>query len=203
MAGKYGYGMLAGHREWVESVAFSPDGQLLVSGSADGTIRFWDAKTQKQVALLSDHAAGVTAVAISRNGQWLVSGSWAGIVSLWKVNLPNPLPVLAQDKLPITLGAIKQTSLLQNYPNPFNPETWLPFVLHESADVEIEIYNATGNLVRSLPLGYKASGVYDSRTTAGYWDGANAAGEAVSSGVYFYQMRAGDRTFVRKALLVK
>ncbi|MBM3235626.1 T9SS type A sorting domain-containing protein [Candidatus Poribacteria bacterium] len=54
----------------------------------------------------------------------------------------------------------KQATLLQNYPNPFNPETWIPFQLTADATVTIQIYNATGQLVRTLALGNKNAGVY-------------------------------------------
>jgi flagellar hook assembly protein FlgD len=79
----------------------------------------------------------------------------------------------------------------------------MPFVLSAAAEVELVIYDADGRMVRRLPLGYKAPGVYDSPAKAAHWDGTNDAGEAVSSGVYFYQMRVSDETFVRKALLLK
>ena len=52
------------------------------------------------------------------------------------------------------------TRLLQNYPNPFNPETWIPYQLSEAAEVNITIYNVTGNIVRVLDLGHQAAGYY-------------------------------------------
>ena len=106
-------------------------------------------------------------------------------------------------KLPIKLGQIKQTALLQNYPNPFNPETWIPFVLNETAEVEIRIYDVSGVLVRTLRPGQKAKGEYRSKDKAAYWDGKNDAGEALGSDIYFYEMRTGDYTSVRKAMLRK
>jgi len=106
-------------------------------------------------------------------------------------------------KLPIKLGQIEQTALLQNYPNPFNPETWIPFVLNETADVEIRIYDVFGILARTLRLGQKAKGEYRSKDKAAYWDGKNDAGEVLGSGIYFYEMRTGDYTSVRKAMLRK
>ncbi|MBC8229885.1 PQQ-binding-like beta-propeller repeat protein [bacterium] len=96
-----------------------------------------------------------------------------------------------------------QTVLLQNYPNPFNPETWIPYQLQESAKVMIRVYNTTGGLVRTLNLGQKASGYYLGRTQAAYWDGKNNAGEKVASGIYFYQINAGDFSATRRMLVVK
>ena len=97
----------------------------------------------------------------------------------------------------------KETILLPNYPNPFNPETWIPYQLAQSADVSISIYTAGGKLVRRLDFGHQSVGIYDSRSRAAYWDGKNALGEPVASGVYFYTLTAGDFTATRKMLIMK
>ena len=81
------------------------------------------------------------------------------------------------------------TGLLANYPNPFNPETWIPYQLATAMDVQILIYNAGGILVRRLELGHQPAGTYTSRSRAAYWDGRNAIGERVASGIYFYQLQ--------------
>ena len=80
------------------------------------------------------------------------------------------------------------TSLLQNYPNPFNPEIWIPFQLSQDAEVVISIYDVSGQQVRTLPIGFKPADIYSSAERAIYWDGRNANGESVSSGVYFYRL---------------
>ena len=97
----------------------------------------------------------------------------------------------------------KETSLLPNYPNPFNPETWIPYQLAKASDVKISIYAADGKLVRMLVLGHQEVGIYESRSHAAYWDGRNALGESVASGVYFYTLTAGDFTATRKMLIRK
>ena len=96
-----------------------------------------------------------------------------------------------------------ETLLLANYPNPFNPETWIPYQLAKPAEVSVSIYSADGKLVRTLALGYQPAGVYRIRSRAAYWDGKNAVGESVASGVYFYTFSAGDFTATRKMLVVK
>ncbi|MBM3237752.1 T9SS type A sorting domain-containing protein [Candidatus Poribacteria bacterium] len=93
--------------------------------------------------------------------------------------------------------------LLQNYPNPFNPETWIPYQIREPAEVVIRIYNAAGQLVRTLNLRQCAAGFYLGRTRAAYWDGHNDAGEKVASGIYFYQLQAGDFSSTRRMLVLK
>ena len=97
----------------------------------------------------------------------------------------------------------KETTLLANYPNPFNPETWIPYQLAAPADVSISIYAADGKLVRRLDLGHQAVGLYESRSRSAYWDGRNALGEPVASGVYFYTLTAGEFTATRKMLIRK
>lgn len=95
------------------------------------------------------------------------------------------------------------TMLLQNYPNPFNPETWIPFQLHDAANVMIRIYNPSGQLIRSLDLGYRPAGFYVSKEKAAHWDGNNESGELVTSGVYYYSIKAGDFADTRKMVIVR
>ena len=97
----------------------------------------------------------------------------------------------------------KKTALLPNYPNPFNPETWIPYRLAKPADTSISIYSVNGHLVRTLALGHQSVGIYESRSRAAYWDGKNALGESVASGVYFYVLTTGDFTATRKMLILK
>jgi hypothetical protein len=99
---------------------------------------------------------------------------------------------------------IPQTfALLQNYPNPFNPETWIPFKLAKDASVVIHIYSAKGQLVRTITLSNQEAGAYLTKDKAAYWDGRDGAGERVASGVYFYNMQAGDFQATRRMVIVK
>jgi len=93
--------------------------------------------------------------------------------------------------------------LLQNYPNPFNPETWIPFKLSDGANVQIFIYDVSGNLVKMVGLGNLPAGVYVSKDKAAYWDGRNDVGEKVGSGMYFYRISAGNFSAVRKMVILK
>ena len=97
----------------------------------------------------------------------------------------------------------KETSLLPNYPNPFNPETWIPYQLSEPAEVTLHIYAIDGRLIRTLALGHHHPGMYHSKSRAAYWNGKNAFGESVASGIYFYTLTAGDFTATRKMLIRK
>ena len=97
----------------------------------------------------------------------------------------------------------KETVLLANYPNPFNPETWIPYQLARPAEVTVTIHSSDGKLVRTLELGQVPAGVYQSRSRAAYWDGRNAQGEPVASGVYFYTLQAGEFSATRKMVIRK
>ena len=103
----------------------------------------------------------------------------------------------------IMLGEIKRTALLQNFPNPFNPETWIPYRLATDADVSLSIYDLNGAVVRELDLGHQQAGYYTDRSQAAYWDGRNAVGEQVGSGVYFYQLSAGEYSATRRMVILK
>ena len=96
-----------------------------------------------------------------------------------------------------------KTVLLANYPNPFNPETWIPYHLAKTADVQINIYDMYGTVVRHLELGHQAAGYHMSRNQSAYWDGRNDFGERVSSGVYFYQLQADISSPLRKMVILK
>jgi WD40 repeat protein len=66
---------LLGHTGWVDSVAFSPDGQRIVSGSRDATVRVWEAATGREVLCLKGHTGRVECIAFSPDGQRIISGS--------------------------------------------------------------------------------------------------------------------------------
>ena len=89
-------------------------------------------------------------------------------------------------------------SLAQNAPNPFNSETVIRFALPQPSQVELAIYNLLGQPVAVLVQGPSAAGSFSVR-----WDGRDQAGQAVTSGVYLYQLRAGEYTEVRKLLLLR
>ena len=96
-----------------------------------------------------------------------------------------------------------ETALLSNYPNPFNPETWIPYHLATPTDVTVTIYDLRGVVIRRLAIGHQPAGVYQRQGRAAHWDGRNALGEPVASGVYFYTLIAGDFTATKKLLIRK
>jgi hypothetical protein len=84
-------------------------------------------------------------------------------------------------------------SLGQNYPNPFNPSTTIQFGLPAESDVTLKIFNTLGQEVATLASGRMKAGVHSVT-----FDAMN-----LSTGIYFYQIRAGEFTSLKKMLLVK
>lgn len=96
---------------------------------------------------------------------------------------------------------IKTLELSQNYPNPFNPETEIKFALpsEESSNrATLIIYNQLGQKVRTLVNENRQSGRYDVT-----WDGTNDGGVTVSSGVYYYQLKYGMHSAVKKMIYLR
>ena len=114
-----------------------------------------------------------------------------------------PFPVDPASQTLTTLGHIKHTTVFQNYPNPFNPETWFPYNLADQAEVTVKIYDIGGGLVRELNVGLQEPGNYQSQESAAYWDGRDASGTRVASGIYFYTFTAGDFQSTRRMVILK
>lgn len=76
---------MAGHQEFVSSLAFSPDGKRLVSAAGDNTLRLWDVETGKTLSGTPPEGNAITAIDFSSDGVHVVSGSVDGAVRLWSV----------------------------------------------------------------------------------------------------------------------
>jgi len=82
---KYNNTTFTGHTDWVFSVSFSPDGQYIVSGSKDFSVRVWSAESGELVRTLEGHTAVVHSVSFSPDGQYIVSGSKDKSIRVWSV----------------------------------------------------------------------------------------------------------------------
>lgn len=105
---------------------------------------------------------------------------------------PKPTSVLSSEQIPT------QFALEQNYPNPFNPSTTISYDLPQSVHVNLVIFDVLGQEVRNL---------IDERQAAGHhqiaWDSQNDFGARVTSGLYFYTMKAGEFEMTRKLMLIQ
>ncbi len=115
----------------------------------------------------------------------------------------NQISTLATIKQGQLVNRPTQTQILPNYPNPFNPETWIPFQLAEPSEIVVEIYDVSGQKIRSLKIGHRQIGFYTSRTDAVYWDGRNYLGETMPSGIYYYRFISGGYDDLRKMIILR
>ncbi|HUI65385.1 MAG TPA: FlgD immunoglobulin-like domain containing protein, partial [Bacteroidota bacterium] len=92
----------------------------------------------------------------------------------------------------------------QNYPNPFNPSTRISYSLPQGGYVSLRVFNLLGQTVATLVDGFVGAGLHEI-----VWDGRDAGGRTVASGVYFYrvEVRGGgggvDFSSMRKMILLK
>lgn len=84
-------------------------------------------------------------------------------------------------------------NLNQNYPNPFNPSTNIQYSVPEKGFVSLKVYNILGKEVAQLVSGEKEAGTYN----------VNFDASDMTSGIYLYELRAGNKTFTKKMMLVK
>jgi len=118
------------------------------------------------------------AFAPNNNSQWKTDTIWLnGIVSV------EPVSSIIPDKF----------ELHQNYPNPFNPATKITFAVSRQSFVSLKIYDIAGREIKSFLNATVQPGTYS----------VDFDGSALSSGVYFYSLRAGDFTQTRKMVLIK
>jgi hypothetical protein len=91
-----------------------------------------------------------------------------------------------------------RTALYRNYPNPFNPSTTIQYNLAATGNVKLGVYDVRGRELRVLLNGRQTAGRHELK-----WDGRDASGASVGSGVYFIKMKADNFEKVQKMLLVK
>ncbi|MDH4038689.1 MAG: T9SS type A sorting domain-containing protein [Candidatus Krumholzibacteria bacterium] len=123
----------------------------------------------------------------SVGSQGAEDGRWNTALGVFRVKAPT-----AAGDTPVA------TRLAQNIPNPFNPTTSIQFTLEAREHVTIAIYDANGALVRTLVDEVRSAGANDVT-----WDGRDARGNTMSSGVYFCRLTAGGKSESRKMTLLK
>jgi hypothetical protein len=92
----------------------------------------------------------------------------------------------------------KGFALAQNYPNPFNPSTEIAFSLRVGGHVRLDVFNLLGQSVAVLADGYRPQGI-----SVVTWDGRDAHGAVVPTGIYFYRLAQNGQSLVRKMVLLK
>ena len=117
----------------------------------------------------------------------------ADLIAEWIASMVSPTAVAAVEETTPTAFALNQ-----NYPNPFNAATTIAFQLATPAAVELDIYDALGQKVRTLVAQELAAGRYRAQ-----WTGRDATGHMVASGPYFYRLRAGTFLDIKQLTLLK
>ncbi|MGQ0723405.1 MAG: FG-GAP-like repeat-containing protein, partial [Candidatus Eiseniibacteriota bacterium] len=107
---------------------------------------------------------------------------------------PGPQAVTAPSNAATTF----ELALLPNAPNPFAGATTIQYMMPSARAAKLQVFDISGRLVRTLVDGSAAAGANVVR-----WDGRDAGGEILSSGVYFFRLHDGDRTVTRKAVLLR
>jgi hypothetical protein len=135
-----------------------------------------------------DHEAAKTIAVEINNGKTVAAGV-----------IPLEIPDIAYSPPADKADLPEHFSLGQNYPNPFNPNTAIEFAVPVTGGiVTLKVYDVTGRLVQTLVDGYLTAGL---KTIT--WDGKDAHGQNVSTGIYFYQLKAKGFIKTRKMLLIK
>jgi len=178
---------------WVVSTNYDKNGVLSV-GATDlsGAL---DPISKNGVLLILKYVVN-SQLSYGDSSQVILSDIYASNSQLSKVNVipqngkvivSNITSVGQQNKIP------NEYSLSQNYPNPFNPSTLIEYSLKNDGKVTINIYNILGELVTSLVNGYQSAGNYKV-----VWNASQ-----FSSGIYFYRIKSGDFSQIKKMVLIK
>ncbi len=129
-------GTLLGHASWITALAISPDGQVLVSGGLDDTLRLWSLRTGKQLQLLTGHTKPINTLVISPDNQFLLSGSDDDTIKCWDLLTGNLLGTLTGHMRDVNALAISADS------------KWL---VSGSEDRSLKLWRLpTGELVKTL-----------------------------------------------------
>lgn len=113
-------------------------------------------------------------------------------ITLWIDNLLLTSLDNNEDLIP------SRITLNQNYPNPFNPSTTIKFEMQQKQHVKLEIFDITGKLIRKLIDNEMNAGLHELS-----WNGKDADGNQVNSGMYFYSLKSGSKISTKKMTLLR
>jgi len=146
-----------GHMETVTTVAFSPDGKILASGSADDNILLWDMETSQRIGQLTGHGSDVTSLAFSPDGNFLASGSADAAIILWDVENRQRIDQLKEHTSYVSSvafspdGKILASGSHDNYIILWDVESRLPIYppIEQSSYVSTVAFSQDGSILAS------------------------------------------------------
>ncbi len=154
---------------------WTPDGVSLCTATGD----------QYNQQIVSDGAGGAIVT-------WNDARDDSADIYAQRINSDGVVPLTGADVPTVSM------SLHQNFPNPFNPSTEIRYYLPEGCSVALDVYGVDGALVARLTEGYRDKGSH-----VATWNGRDRNGRQVSSGVYFYRLRAGTTEISKKMVLAR
>lgn len=169
----------------------SPNFPITLSGNLKISAALADIDADNDLDIVILNESGLYVIDIKRGYQSL---PWPSYLGGWgrTGNAYQSTPV-TDPTVPVVT-----TTLNAAYPNPFNPNTTISFSLSAADDTTVEIYNQKGQLVKALVNSPLEAGNYSFS-----WNGTDAQGKAVASGLYFYRMKSGKYSSTRKMVMMK
>ena len=163
--------------------------QMTISHSVDASIEFLDDKSLVSEYVTNGDLTTLIMVVPSDGELFEVSSDNGFVVEDLKV---------ANSSGYISSNVVDQFALVSAYPNPFNPQTTISFELFADSNVDLAIYNMVGQRVATLVNGFKDSGSYDVE-----WNGADAGGSDLASGIYMVKLVTDRGVVTNKVTLLK
>jgi len=176
-----GYNILRGENE-VLNDAIMINSQLIQDSEQQGTQMRYSYLDQE---VLRDHQYYYWLESVSLNGETENFG-------------PISVFVTAEEDEQEIPSIPMKIKLISAFPNPFNPYTNIRYSLPEAGDIRIDIFNLKGQLLKSFSRNHSEAGYYQLQ-----WDGKDAMGQSMSSGVYLYRMSSGKYTETKKMVISK
>jgi len=178
---------LAGHTDWVSSLAFSPDGKILASGSGDSMIKLWDVTTGREVRSMAGHASFVLSVAFSPDGEHLASGSHDRTARVWDARTGREVRAFEEG-----MGYVSAVAFLDEGSKLVAVSGWAVFYdattgrfgFHGTAYHPVRVYEvASGRELRAITV--------DSVYYAAFSRGTRVLASVFRGGVQLWDVRAG------------
>lgn len=186
--------LLQGFAARLDRSAIRVEWKLLEAGT---DMRFYVSRASERTGRFEE----IVSPAIERDGLYFVftdADLELGMTYRYRVEVEDEEGRRALFETEAVSAPAKELTLFQNRPNPFNPGTTISFILPEKGNANLSIFDATGKLITTLVNQNMGEGLKEFR-----WDGKDYRGNTVSSGVYFYRLKAGNKILTKKMLLIK